>query len=53
MATDPVLLAMANSDKLRLIQEDLLQNGPMAVMKYAKDPEALRLFETVTRLAMK
>lgn len=49
---DPQLLAMAQSEKLQQIQQDLEQNGPMAVLKYAKDPEALLMFEKIVKLTM-
>jgi hypothetical protein len=53
MKSDPVLAAMGSSGKMALIREDLDKNGPMAILKYAKDPEALKIFERMAALAMK
>ena len=53
MEKDPVLVAMAQSSKLQAVREDVEKNGPMAILKYAKDPEALKVFEKLMAITMK
>ncbi len=53
MATDPVLYSMATSDKLQAMREDIDANGPLAILKYGKDPEAVRMFQEIVKLTMK
>lgn len=53
MASDPVLAAMYSSEKLATVREDVEKNGMTAIIKYAKDPEAMKIFERIMALTLK